>query len=133
MASVDTMSKLIHEAEGWIARQRDMDYKAHGTQQLHKPIVPVITNHLDGMASAVVKASRNLNAKCVIVLSRNGNTCRNIAKFRPDVPIVAIVPSQKVGRFLQIHRGVSGHDILVVACVFLIYTFLLIGSSCCSI
>ena len=105
--SVDTMSKLIHEAEGWIARQRDLDYQAHGTQQLHKPIVPNITNHLDGMASAVVKASRNLHAKCIIVLSRNGNTCINISKFRPDVPIVGIVPSHKIGKFLQIYRGVK--------------------------
>eukprot|EP01006_Ploeotia_vitrea_P020758 TRINITY_DN53055_c0_g1_i1.p1 TRINITY_DN53055_c0_g1~~TRINITY_DN53055_c0_g1_i1.p1 ORF type:complete len:579 (-),score=-8.52 TRINITY_DN53055_c0_g1_i1:27-1763(-) len=105
VVAVDTMAKLIQEAEGWISRQREIDYQAHGTQQLHKPIVPEITNHIDGMASAIVKASRNLRAKCIIVLSRNGNTCINISKFRPDVPIVSIVPSQKVGRFLQLHRG----------------------------
>ena len=100
------MSKLVNESEGWIRKQREIELLANGEVTLHKAIVPNITNNLDGMASAVVTASRNLQAKCIIVLSRNGNTCINIAKFHPDVPIVGIVPSQKIGRFLQIYRGV---------------------------
>ena len=61
---------------------------------------------MDGMAGTVVRASRSLNAKCIICLSRNGNTAINVAKYSPDVPIVAIVPNQKIGRFLQLHRAV---------------------------
>jgi pyruvate kinase len=101
------MYKLVIEAEGWIKRQREGDYKHNGTLTVHRPITPVANlNHMDGMAGTVVRASRSLGAKCIICLSRNGNTAINVAKYSPDAPIVAIVPNQKIGRFLQLHRAV---------------------------
>jgi pyruvate kinase len=39
---------------------------------------------------------------CIIVLSKSGRTAINIAKYRPDVPIVTFVPSAKIGRLLQV-------------------------------
>lgn len=108
MQSVQMMYKLVNEAEGWLRKQRTQDHMVNGTLTVHKPIVPVLTpnDHLVGMASAVVKASRSLHATCIIVLSKTGNTAINVAKFRPDIPIVCLIPNHKVGRFLQIHRGI---------------------------
>lgn len=101
------MRKLASEAEGWLKSQREGDFKHNGTLTVHRPITPVSNlNHMDGMAATVVRASRSLNAKCIICLSRNGNTAINVAKYSPDVPIVALVPNQKIGRFLQLHRAV---------------------------
>ncbi len=105
------MYRIVNEAEGWIKRQRDVEFAKNGQLILHNPVVPSVTsNHLDGMASAVVRASRSLNAKCIVVLSKTGNTAINIAKFYPDIPIVTLIPSQKVGRFLQLYRGI--HPVL---------------------
>lgn len=105
--SVKMMYKLVNEAEGWIKKQRMDDYLRHNTLTVHRPVTPLQNhNHMDGMASSIVRASRSLNAKCIICLSRNGNTAIRIARYFPDVPIVAIVPNVKIGRFLQIHRAV---------------------------
>lgn len=69
------MYKLVNEAEGWMKKQRTDDFIRHNTLTVHRPVTPVQNhNHMDGMASSVVRASRSLNAKCIICLSRNGNT-----------------------------------------------------------
>lgn len=105
--AVQMMYNIVNESEGWITKQRALDFAEHGTLTVHRPVVPVITkNHMDGMASAIVRASRSLGAQCIIVLTNSGNTAINVAKYFPDCPIVAMVPNQKVGRFLQLHRGV---------------------------
>lgn len=105
--SVEMMYKLVNEAEGWMRQQREADFRHNSTLTVHRPVTPMQNlNHMDGMAGSVVRASRSLGAKCIICLSRNGNTAIRVARYHPDVPIVAIVPNQKIGRFLQIHRAV---------------------------
>ena len=111
VAAVQMMYNIVNESEGWITKQRELDYEEHGTLTVHKPIVPPVTdNHMDGMASAIVRASRSLHAQCIIVLTNTGTTAINVSKFFPDCPIVDMVPNQKVGSFLQLHRGV--HPVL---------------------
>ena len=69
------MYSLVREAEGWMKQQRQEDYTRHSTLTVHRPVTPLQNvNHLDGMAASVVRASRSLGAKCIICLSRNGNT-----------------------------------------------------------
>jgi len=40
------------------------------------------------------------------VLSKTGSTAKLVAKHRPKVPIMAFMTDPKVGRQLQIHRGI---------------------------
>lgn len=101
--SVAMMRSIIEQVETYAKKTTDTHGNRAGGDKIP---VPPITNNFEGMASAVVKASRNLKATCILVLSKTGNTAINVAKFRPDVPVVCFVPSQKTGRLLQVHRGI---------------------------
>jgi pyruvate kinase len=59
-----------------------------------------------GLAYGIVESSKYLNAKCILVISKSGRTAENIARYRPYVPIVAFVPDAKLGRQLQLNRGI---------------------------
>jgi pyruvate kinase len=63
-----------------------------------------------GFAYAVSEASKNIKASCIVVITGSGVTAANIARFRPHIPIVTIVPNAKAGRMLQMFRGV--HPVL---------------------
>ena len=42
----------------------------------------------------------------IIAISRKGATVAALAKFRPNVPIVAFVPTAQIARRMVLHRGV---------------------------
>ena len=43
--------------------------------------------------------------KLIICTTKDGNTARLLAKYRPDVPVLCLCLSAKVGRQLQLVRG----------------------------
>lgn len=98
------MRSIVDQVEAWSLKAKDENSRRSRN-------VPVITNHYEGMASAVVSASKNLSATCIVMLSQTGRTARYISKYNPSVPVVCFVPTQKIGRLLQIHRGV--HPVVV--------------------
>jgi pyruvate kinase len=53
-----------------------------------------------------VKAASQLDAKVIIVLSTTGVTARLVARYRPNATVVAFVEDRKVGRQLNLVRGV---------------------------
>lgn len=75
-----------------------------------------------GMGSGVVEKSRNIGAKCIIVIPGSDssssatdaaadamslmNISINISRFRPNIPIVTFVTSDKHAKLLQIHRSI---------------------------
>ena len=42
----------------------------------------------------------------IIAISRKGSTVKQLAKYKPNVPIMAFVPTPQIGRRLVMHRGV---------------------------
>jgi len=42
----------------------------------------------------------------IIAISRKGSTVSALAKYRPNVPIVAFVPTAQIGRRMVLHRSV---------------------------
>ena len=50
-------------------------------------------------------ASRSVGATIMICLTTTGATARLVAKHRPNVPVVCFTATQKVGRQLQLCRG----------------------------
>lgn len=42
----------------------------------------------------------------IMVVDGTGAAVREVAKFRPDMPVLAVVSDEKVGRQLMLHRGV---------------------------
>jgi pyruvate kinase len=64
-----------------------------------------------GIASAVgystVTSANTLHAKVIVTPTVSGSTARLVSSFRPNVPIIAISPSEETIRKMQIYWGVT--------------------------
>jgi pyruvate kinase len=95
--SIETMRAIINATES-----SDLD--------IHAPI-----NWMQGMitkacpfeavARGAVEATRQDQASLIICITKGGSTPRLVAKYRPDVPVLCVCLSAKVGRQLQLTRG----------------------------
>ncbi len=61
----------------------------------------------NAISQAVGRISDQLNAKAIMSLTKTGSTARNVSKFRPTTPILAITPHVDVARQLQLVWGVK--------------------------
>nr|AIT70004.1 pyruvate kinase [Saccharina japonica]AIW62933.1 pyruvate kinase [Saccharina japonica] len=95
--SVEMMRCIIDEAESWKV----------SNPELVLPDEPEasMTSEMEGIASAAVHAAHSLKAKLIVVVTKKGHLARLVAKFRPNVPVMASCPDRKVGRQLILHRG----------------------------
>jgi pyruvate kinase len=55
----------------------------------------------ESVASSAVKTSRDVSAKIIICLTQTGNTARQIAKYRPNIPIFLLTATEIVARQSQ--------------------------------
>ena len=94
--SVDTMSKLALEAESGL--------KEYGYLQR---IEPHPSNEVtEAVAQASITMANHLNAAAIIALTETGFTSRQISKYRPESPILAVTSSPKVVQRLAMNWGV---------------------------
>ncbi|GBF85285.1 pyruvate kinase [Aphanothece sacrum FPU3] len=63
-----------------------------------------ITNSI---SAAVSQIAQQLNAAAIMSLTKTGSTARNVSKFRPQIPILAVTPHVDVARQLQLVWGVK--------------------------
>jgi pyruvate kinase len=75
---------------------------------------PNVTANLGGkrsiphaISAAVGKIASQLGASAIMTLTKTGATARNVSKFRPKTPILAITPHVYVSRRLQLVWGVK--------------------------
>lgn len=61
----------------------------------------------DSISKNVWQASRDIGAKYIVAHTSSGSTARNIAKYRPDTPIIAFTDGRKVHRQLKLVWGVT--------------------------
>lgn len=61
----------------------------------------------NAISQAVGRISDQLNASAIMSLTKTGSTARNVSKFRPKTPILAITPHVDVARQLQLVWGVK--------------------------
>jgi pyruvate kinase len=66
-----------------------------------KPSIP------NSISSAVSQIAEQLEAAAIMTLTKTGATARNVSKFRPQTPILAITPHVDVARQLQLVWGVK--------------------------
>lgn len=65
------------------------------------------SNVSDVMAASCVLAANKLSAGGIVVINdTTGDVTRLISKYRPSIPVLAIVDNVKVARQLTIHRSV---------------------------
>lgn len=60
----------------------------------------------NAISQAVGRIAQQLNAKAIMTLTQSGATARNVSKFRPVTPILAVTPHVDVSRRLQMVWGV---------------------------
>jgi pyruvate kinase len=61
----------------------------------------------NAISQAVGQIAEQLNAAAIMTLTKTGATARNVSKFRPTPPILAITPHVDVARQLQLVWGVK--------------------------
>ncbi|KAL3821796.1 hypothetical protein ACHAXA_008789 [Cyclostephanos tholiformis] len=91
LAAVSIMARTVVEAES--AVNHDSLYQAVRNSTLRR------YGHLstsESIASSAVKTAIDVNARAIIVMSESGNTARQVAKFRPGMPIKVVTTSEQV-------------------------------------
>jgi len=61
----------------------------------------------NAISEAVSQIAQQLDAEAIMSLTKTGATARNVSKFRPQTPILAVTPHVDVARQLQLVWGVK--------------------------
>ncbi|MEE3716950.1 pyruvate kinase [Tumidithrix elongata RA019] len=61
----------------------------------------------NAISQAVGRIATQLDAAAILTLTKTGSTARNVSKFRPPIPILAVTPQVDVARQLQLVWGVQ--------------------------
>lgn len=96
--SVRTMSKIIRSVE-------DNAPDIYNSLSYRKPDWKE-KQIIESLAYSCVMIAENVDARAISTITHSGNTARRIAKFRPNVPIVAFTESRIVRRQLNLVWGV---------------------------
>jgi pyruvate kinase len=91
--AVATMAAIAQRIE-----QEDLGNAIHPTNNTSIP---------NAISSAVSQIAEQLNAAAIMTLTKTGATARNVSKFRPQTPILAVTPHVDVARQLQLVWGVQ--------------------------
>jgi len=90
--AVETMAK--------IARRIEQEQQINNLKRTRRSITHAIS-------AAVGQIASQLDAAAIMTLTKTGATARNVSKFRPKTPILAITPHVYVSRRLQLVWGVK--------------------------
>lgn len=95
--ALEAMVKIACKAEACI------DYQKLFFQNAHK-YNPNVT---DAICHATCTTAYNLDAKAIVTVTTSGVSARNIAKYRPAIPIIACTTNTKVCRQLGLSFGIQ--------------------------
>ena len=84
-----------------IARRIERDYPRRVLDSHMATTIP------NAICQAVSSIARQLNAAAILPLTKTGSTARNVSKFRPSTPILAVTSDVNVARQLQLVWGVN--------------------------
>jgi pyruvate kinase len=93
--AVKTMAKIARRIE------REQLPKIDNIYDRGKKFIP------NAISAAVGQIAEQLEAAAIMTLTKTGATARNVSKFRPKTPILAITPHVYVSRTLQLVWGVK--------------------------
>jgi pyruvate kinase len=94
--AANTMAKIARAAEAQI------DYEA----ALNKRKENALSNIANAISLATCTTAMELNVSAIITATQSGSTARMVSKYRPEVPIIAVTPNEKVARRLALNWGV---------------------------
>eukprot|EP00931_Biecheleriopsis_adriatica_P059908 TRINITY_DN35915_c0_g1_i1.p1 TRINITY_DN35915_c0_g1~~TRINITY_DN35915_c0_g1_i1.p1 ORF type:complete len:614 (+),score=97.03 TRINITY_DN35915_c0_g1_i1:70-1911(+) len=95
------MTRICREAERSTDHVQNYQRVANATEGRLK-------NANEGVCHAACRLALDCNATAILALTTSGYTARQLAKYKPSVPIIAITPACVVRRQLAVVRGVVG-------------------------
>lgn len=95
--AAQTMAKIAQTAES------NIDY----TYRLNKKKKSNITTISDAISLSTCITADELNASAIIAYTQSGSTAKIVSKHRPECPIIAVTPNEKVARSLALNWGVT--------------------------
>ncbi|MFB6276905.1 MAG: pyruvate kinase [Halothece sp.] len=104
LSNETAVGKYPVEAVSTMAKIADRMEKEEPTPTEELNTTSTIPN---AISSAVSQISRQLDAAAIMTLTKTGATARNVSKFRPQTPILAVTPHVDVARQLQLVWGVK--------------------------
>lgn len=115
--AVSTMAGIILEAETYAAGLRGKSVAGQPLGEVHArrtfELDPTATSWdepalevPDVVCAAAVQAAGELRVSAVVAFSQSGFTARLAARYRPEAPILAFTPEERVARQLQLVWGV---------------------------
>ncbi len=94
LGSLDAMARVLAETETYCNQEHPMERTGAETEREARAEAAVnLAVTTDGIAA-------------MIVMTKTGRTVREVAKFRPKVPVIAFTPDPSIQRRLQISYGV---------------------------
>ncbi|KNC51269.1 pyruvate kinase [Thecamonas trahens ATCC 50062] len=109
-AAVQIMGKVCQEAEA-VIDHGELGASIRGRHAAYEDVLVSVGDHhkdatRDAIASAATDAAARIQSPVIVVLSASGGTARDVARFRPEVPIVAVTDDARVARQLNVSKGV---------------------------
>lgn len=95
--TIQTMASICQEAESSIA-YLPLFEELRG-------LIGCCESVTETVACAAVNAALETYIQAVIVLTTTGTTARQLAKFRPQVPIITVTREARTARQIHLHRG----------------------------
>ena len=102
LEAVVTMRKILEYTENTIDHDEILENRIRDVEKS-------MTNSI-GRSACVI--ARDLGAQAIITATTSGNTSRAIAKFRPETPIIASTPFEKIKNQLSLVWGISPVKVL---------------------
>ncbi len=95
------------EAVATMARIATRIEQEQGLASSHANVKDTRRSIPNAISKAVGQIADNLGAAAIMTLTKTGSTARNVSKFRPQTPILAVTPHVDVARQLQLVWGVK--------------------------
>lgn len=102
--TVQRMEEIVREAES------DFDYRQFFEQHSQRTYHDISSS----VALAAVKTAYSANAKAIFAFTTSGATARLVSRLRPEMPIIAVTPSEKSYYQLAFNWGI--HPVLCKGC-----------------
>lgn len=95
--SVEMMRRITFLSE---QNTNYLDYQVRSMRNVPKPL-----NVSESIASSAVITARQVDAAIILVVTEGGGTARLVAKYRPQIPVVAATMVKQTAEQLNLHFG----------------------------
>ena len=103
LESLQTMARIIEHVE------QSADDLWYNYRQMRRAQSDEADDYTEAICESAAHAAAGLKASAIVCFTETGSTARQLAKFRPPVPIIAFTPDQDVARALGLAWGVHPH------------------------